>query len=361
MTGRATGLLVIMGFLDLASYAIFNLGFAACGSALATVVLAASGQIITAVVSVTSLHRRLSVQHLIAIAVVTVGLMVRSLDNLQLPAALGNTYQASSGSAGGAGHVSGAGQSGYAVLFGAACIVVSALLFSILGCLYEVLMNDDEEGHRVSQAKVRTCGHGSGFALQQASTCTILLVLPSCCQEFIYTTSSSQTLLFDTLDLFAHLQATYIITGVSLCGTCSYQLLYTLPHWHQLVVIPVTASPHSGRSILASHVGYGLVTAVHNNVQVGHTYVVLDACLAMSVLCLIVWPMMMHVIYRQIHVAEMCLERACSMSKQCARDLLEPSCTSDAMLMPLTGACNITYVSVYGPTCLSTMYFPTGT
>eukprot|EP00878_Enallax_costatus_P022708 GHUV01024111.1.p1 GENE.GHUV01024111.1~~GHUV01024111.1.p1 ORF type:complete len:163 (+),score=51.59 GHUV01024111.1:308-796(+) len=64
------------------------------------------------------------------------------------------------------------------------------------------------------------------------------------------------------------LQATYVITGISLVATCAHQLLYSLPNWRQLVLEPVAASEYSGNSIAASHILYGLVTALHNSVQV---------------------------------------------------------------------------------------------
>lgn len=68
--------------------------------------------------------------------------------------------------------------------------------------------------------------------------------------------------------LCAMLQATYVIAGVSLVATCGHQLLYSLLNWHQLVLEPVAASRNSSCSSVASHVAYGLVTAVHNHVQV---------------------------------------------------------------------------------------------
>jgi hypothetical protein len=38
-------------------------------------------------------------------------------------------------------------------MFGVGCVALSALLFSVLGCMYEVLMNADE-AHSVTQAQV---------------------------------------------------------------------------------------------------------------------------------------------------------------------------------------------------------------
>lgn len=156
-------LLLFMGMLNLASYGIFNLGFAACGSALASVVLAASGQITTALISLAVLHRRLSGRHMASVAVVTAGLVLRSLDEVQLPlkgtspdTANSRDDSISGGINSSSNSSKGASTDETHVLYGVGCVVVSALLFSILGCMYEVLMNADEDNN-VSQAQV--CQH----------------------------------------------------------------------------------------------------------------------------------------------------------------------------------------------------------
>lgn len=155
---RTTLLLLIMGALDLASYAIFNLGFAACGSALATVVLAASGQITTALISVLVLRRTLSLKHIAAVAVVTVGLVLRSVDDVDLSSIIGlassvDSTNANNRQATASSNSSSKVQTQPDVTYGVTCVVASALLFSILGVMYEVLMNADP-GTRVSQAQV---------------------------------------------------------------------------------------------------------------------------------------------------------------------------------------------------------------
>jgi drug/metabolite transporter (DMT)-like permease len=149
-------ILLLMGMLDLASYAIFNIGYAAAGSALAAVVLAATGQICTAVLSVSLLHRRLCRKHVAAVVIVTLGLVLRSADDIDISSmarllsgftAAGAAGKDSSSSSGAVGSAEGSG------VFGVGCVALSALLFSVLGCMYEVLMNTDE-GHSVTQAQV---------------------------------------------------------------------------------------------------------------------------------------------------------------------------------------------------------------
>jgi drug/metabolite transporter (DMT)-like permease len=150
--------LLLMGMLDLASYAIFNIGYAAAGSALAAVVLAATGQICTAVLSVALLRRRLCRKHVAAVVIVTLGLVLRSADDVDISIIarlLTGFTAAGAAEAAGKGSSSSSavhGMEGSAV-FGVGCVALSALLFSVLGCMYEVLMNADE-GHSVTQAQV---------------------------------------------------------------------------------------------------------------------------------------------------------------------------------------------------------------
>jgi len=142
-----------MGLCDLASYSIFNLGFAACGSAVAAVVLAASGQIFTAAIAVLCLHKRLSWKHMAAVGVVTAGLVLRSLDDVVLvPGATAAGSKGNQRSKSTSDAIMPPVLINPEQLFGISCVVLSALLFSILGCLYEVLMNRGTE--RVSQPQV---------------------------------------------------------------------------------------------------------------------------------------------------------------------------------------------------------------
>jgi drug/metabolite transporter (DMT)-like permease len=130
--------LIVVGFLDVGCYSLYNIGFAWCGSALATIVLAASGQIATAVLSVLILKRQLRARHLAAVSVVTVGLVLRSMDDI-----LAGTLASSN--------------SDSKQTTGALLVVVSALLFSILGIVYE--KRSESPDRKVSQAQVRIDGH----------------------------------------------------------------------------------------------------------------------------------------------------------------------------------------------------------
>lgn len=129
--------LVFVGFLDVGCYALYNIGFAWCGSALATIVLAASGQIATAVLSVVVLKRQLRVRHLAAVSIVIVGLVLRSMDDIL---------------AGNLGAKAADSDQGSKQAYGALLVVVSALLFSILGVVYE--MRSEGPNRKVSQAQV---------------------------------------------------------------------------------------------------------------------------------------------------------------------------------------------------------------
>lgn len=89
--------------------------------------------------------------------------------------------------------------------------------------------------------------------------------------------NAAHTILHNALNRsMSILQVTSVISCVSLVATCAHQLLYSFPNWRQLVMEPIAASGHSGSSVVASHAAYGLVTAVHNHVQVG----LLTACCA---------------------------------------------------------------------------------
>lgn len=63
------------------------------------------------------------------------------------------------------------------------------------------------------------------------------------------------------------LQASFAVSGVSLFITLIHQLLYCVPNWQQLVTVPLAASGLSTRTVLVTHAVYGLITAVHQYVQ----------------------------------------------------------------------------------------------
>jgi len=141
-------LLLLIGCLDVGCYSVYNLGFALCGSAVATVVLAATGQIATAIFSVLALKRQLRLRHVMAVVIVTIGLVLRSMDDLlagSSPSSKASSAQHS--------------RQAYGVL----CVMLSALLFSILGVLIE--MRSEAPGRKPSQAQVG-CQMGSSPPIQ---------------------------------------------------------------------------------------------------------------------------------------------------------------------------------------------------
>lgn len=58
------------------------------------------------------------------------------------------------------------------------------------------------------------------------------------------------------------------MTGVSLAVTLAHQMYYTLPNLGPAVLQPVAASRHSAASIAATYLLYGMITAVHQRLQV---------------------------------------------------------------------------------------------
>lgn len=136
--------LLCVGLLDVGCYSLYNIGFAWCGSALATIVLAASGQIATAVLSVLVLKRELRARHLAAVSIVTVGLVLRSMDDILAGSLTAAKSVDSSHSS--------------KQTYGALLVVVSALLFSILGVIYE--KRSEIQERKLTQAQV--CWQGIG-------------------------------------------------------------------------------------------------------------------------------------------------------------------------------------------------------
>jgi drug/metabolite transporter (DMT)-like permease len=156
--------LVCVGFLDVGCYALYNIGFAWCGSALATIVLAASGQIATAVLSVLLLKRQLRMRHLAAVSIVIVGLVLRSMDDIL---------------AGNLGAKSVDSDQGSKQAYGALLVVVSALLFSILGVIYE--MRSEGPNKNMSQAQVSKGGSGAAGVYLCGHGRTVCTTVGSCC------------------------------------------------------------------------------------------------------------------------------------------------------------------------------------
>jgi len=64
------------------------------------------------------------------------------------------------------------------------------------------------------------------------------------------------------------LQASVAVTSVCLAAALVHQVVYTLPNREQLIMLPVRSSAFSPGSVGWAHVGYGVITAIHNLVQV---------------------------------------------------------------------------------------------
>jgi drug/metabolite transporter (DMT)-like permease len=120
-TLRQRRLMQAIGILDAVAYVNFCIGFAPCGATLASVVLAASGQVFTAVAARFLLSKRLTGWQTIAIALVCLGLAVRAI-----PYNVGNAASTV--------------QLSWELKRGMAHVVLAGFLYSLLGVAYESLM-----------------------------------------------------------------------------------------------------------------------------------------------------------------------------------------------------------------------------
>jgi drug/metabolite transporter (DMT)-like permease len=166
--------LLLLGGIDVSCYSLYNLGFSLAGAALATVTLAAAGQIATAVLSATVLRRQLRRGHIAAVAVVTLGLMVRSMDDVVGRSGSGSSSSSTTATTTGSREP----------LYGVLCITVSALLFSILGCAYESLMAPDAArppgSTHATQAQVRRPAWPAAQRGHVPTRCTWCALLAHC-------------------------------------------------------------------------------------------------------------------------------------------------------------------------------------
>lgn len=170
-------LLLLMGSIDVAAFSAYNLGFSACGAALSMLLLAAGSQAVTAVISVTVLRRRLTSRHIVALVLATAGLVIRG-----------------SGAGAGAKEEEEAQR-----MYGLGLVLLSAALFSVSACLWEVISGPDAPGGvAVPKTQVPLAGHSGSVA---TSACleitmnrrgeygctsmlqahTLVLPMPHCC------------------------------------------------------------------------------------------------------------------------------------------------------------------------------------
>ncbi|KAG2444385.1 hypothetical protein HXX76_001139 [Chlamydomonas incerta] len=193
------------------------MGFALCGSSLSMVVFAASGQVFTAVTRRLLLGKTMTGGQTLGVGLVAVGLVVRSAPTLS------KTFAAQSRAGGTAGGASGSAADVAAALVaalaadrgmaaGVGLVVLSALGYSLLGCLYEWL--SAVQGAAMSHAKVAT------------------------------TTSL-----------------------IGLVATSAFQLLYTRPRWQEMVLDRMAARGLTWWPVARLYTVFGALFTVHGLVQ----------------------------------------------------------------------------------------------
>lgn len=122
---RATQLMLALAALDVTSYFVHCVGFALCGSAVATVVFAATAQLLTAAMTRYVLKRRLLKGQRLAVMLVSVGILLRGVAFSMRP--------------GGGGKGTGSGQ-----WWGIAAMLASAVGYSSMGVIYDLLVRTEQ-------------------------------------------------------------------------------------------------------------------------------------------------------------------------------------------------------------------------
>jgi drug/metabolite transporter (DMT)-like permease len=136
-------LMGLIGVLDAAAYISFCVGFSYCGTSLSNLVLAAAGQLFTALATRFVLKKHLSFGQIAAIGCVALGLLIRAL-----PASYFSTASTSSNSSSSFSleNVSNLGNYNKDNLYGIGFVLVAAIFYSALGVTYEALMSDSVSG-----------------------------------------------------------------------------------------------------------------------------------------------------------------------------------------------------------------------
>ncbi|KAG2447117.1 hypothetical protein HYH02_007863 [Chlamydomonas schloesseri] len=212
---KAMWLTLAVGLLDTVAYGLNCMGFALCGSSLSMVVFAASGQVFTALTRRLLLGKTMTGGQTLGVGLVAVGLVVRSAPTLH------KTFVAQ-GAAGGAAGGGSAMDVAVAMVkslsadrgmaAGVGLVVLSALGYSLLGCLYEWL--SAVQGPAMSHAKVAT------------------------------TTSL-----------------------IGLVATSAFQLAYTRPRWQEMVVQRMAARGLTWWPVVRLYGVFGALFTVHGLVQ----------------------------------------------------------------------------------------------
>ncbi|KAL3159647.1 hypothetical protein ABBQ38_010057 [Trebouxia sp. C0009 RCD-2024] len=122
-------LMLVIGCIDVMAYAAFCIGFAYCDGAVATLVLAAGGQIFTAILSKYIMKKSLTQGQLLGVALVCIGLCMRGI-----PSALSSAK----------GDMSLDVEATQRMYVGLASLVFAALAYSLLGVMYQTLVSVGE-------------------------------------------------------------------------------------------------------------------------------------------------------------------------------------------------------------------------
>ncbi|KAL4513430.1 hypothetical protein Ndes2526A_g07390 [Nannochloris sp. 'desiccata'] len=140
---RQRRLMGLIGVLDAAAYVSFCVGFSYCGTSLSNLVLAAAGQLFTALATRFILKKHLSFGQVAAIGCVALGLCIRAL-----PASYFSTDSTSPNFASASPLANLINIQNYNndILYGVGFILVSAILYSALGVTYEALMSASVSG-----------------------------------------------------------------------------------------------------------------------------------------------------------------------------------------------------------------------
>ena len=206
---RQRHLMTLIGILDAAAYVSFCIGFTHAGATLANIVLAATGQVFTALATRFILGKKLSLGQFLAIGCVGLGLVIRALPSTIFGSKL--NIPPSTAAAGAGAAATAITQSN--TLLGVGFIVLAALLYSSLGIAYEALM---------------AANNGNVPAYP---------------------------------DILWH------ISTVGAVGALSYQAVSVYPRWSSLVEIPLKASKVSTSQLTQKLLLFGVLFNLHMYTQ----------------------------------------------------------------------------------------------
>jgi drug/metabolite transporter (DMT)-like permease len=210
---RQRRLMGLIGILDAAAYVSFCVGFSYCGTSLSNLVLAAAGQLFTALATRFILKKHLSLGQIAAIGCVGIGLFIRALPASYFTTA--DSMKNSTNTSNSLSSVLNLDNYNKDILYGICFVLVAAVLYSALGVTYEALMSAQVSGKT-----------------------------PPPYPEILW-----------------H------ISAVGAAGALGYQTLIVLPRSRELLWAPMEASGVSYRDIVLYLVAFGALFNVHMFVQ----------------------------------------------------------------------------------------------